>query len=355
MDTQKKQLSRFLKKTLISSIPVVVLFLTVLWYVFAVRPQLVGDLGQLGKISFDRNYFNEIRKDRLTKHLRRDIAPGDTLTRIVTIGDSFSQMGDIGYSGYLAQTLDEPIMNLPYPQNIHNPFQGSWGMLQSGMFDGAEKPDIVILETAERFLIDCAVAFDRTLKPENPPVLYYSELEKVQGSEGDWRNYLGRMNKQASDWLKIQLRLEKNPVKHVKLSKAAFTIPGKEKDLYFMMENKHWTSLTPEELVKVRETVEFIHGEFAKRGIKMLFLIPADKYGLHQDQAVDNPYPRRETGRQYSVLDTLGYVINTYPILKPFVDRGETDINMADDSHWSYKASSIVADTLAKMIKNLEN
>lgn len=352
MDKQKQAINRFLGKLTVSAIPAILLFLCMVYYISEVRTTLAGDLGQLGKISFDEEYFADIRKDRLHTDLFRNIEPEGKISRIATIGDSFSQMGGIGFQAYLADDLNDTITNIPYPQSIHNAFQGAWGMLRSGMFDGDNKPEIIILEVAERFLIDCAVAFDPAAAPLDPPVLYYDDPNRQQSAQrADWRNYLSRMSKQTADWLKLRTGIEKNPVRHVKLSVPAFTVPGKENDLYFMLENKYWTVLKPEELVKVRQTVELLHDEFAKRDIKMFFLIAADKYGLHQDQIVDNPYPRRETGVQYSAMDTLGYVLNTFPVLKPYVDRGVKDMNMADDSHWSYKSSEIVADTLSRLIK----
>lgn len=345
----KKTLGHFIAKSTMLAIPPVLLFAFTLYYIFSVRPHLVGDLGQLGKISFDENYYSEIRKNRLSNDLLLNIRPNDSIARVATIGDSFSQMGHIGYVAYLAEGLNEHVTNIPYPSKLHNSLQGCWGMLQSGLFDKPGKPKVVIVECAERFLLDCAEAFDPKMAPLEPPVLYV-ESNPQAVSNHDWRNYLTQMSKQSSDWLKINLRLEKNPVKHARLHTAAFTVPDKKADLYFMMENKRSLSLIPDELNKVKDVVELLHEEFAKRGIYMIFLIAADKYGLHQDQIADNPYPRRETGWQYSSMDTLGYVINTYPVLKPFVDRGIKDINMADDSHWSYKASRIVADTLVSRI-----
>ncbi|MDE6283094.1 MAG: hypothetical protein K2L97_03790 [Muribaculaceae bacterium] len=337
--SDNKAILRFLRKTIIGGIPLGILLGVICYFYFFLRPQMVGDLGELGKIIFDRAYTERMYQPVLSNDMPLLYAPGDTLQSVVTVGDSFTQQRPNGYQSFLSEIIAQPITNISIKRGT-TPEQALSDMINSGFFDGQSQVEWVILETVERELVDRWLMLDTTSTVKqfaievNPP---------SAGDGGDSRGFAGRIFKQGIDWLKIVSGLEESPVKSVRLSRDCFTEPGKEDMLYFYVSDLGRLSVTDKELAEVTKRIESMRHRLALRGIKMLFMVAPDKYELYQHLAVDNPHPVRQLGQQLLQLDSLGYVVNPLPELTRMTDAGEQDIFMADDSHWSPKASSTAA------------
>ena len=127
-------MKRFLVRTFIGAIPLLLLVLGSLYYYFRIRPELTGDLGQLGKIAFGTEYDARIGKPLLADRMVRPYEPGAPVGRIVTIGDSFSQQEERGYQNFLAHRLGEPVTNIRLIQG-EAPEQAALDLLHDGFFD----------------------------------------------------------------------------------------------------------------------------------------------------------------------------------------------------------------------------
>ncbi len=95
-----------------------------------------------------------------------------------------------------------------------------------------------------------------------------------------------------------------------------------------------------------------LNNKLLEKGIKMIFLIAADKYDVYRPFTADNSLPIDTTTDEFSNLPNI-CVINTKPILIEMVRNGEKDIYMVNDTHWSYKASEAVAEEIARKIELL--
>ena len=106
---------------------------------------------------------------------------------------------------------------------------------------------------------------------------------------------------------------------------------------------------------KVKEVFDLLTCMAQKRGIKLIFMLPVDKYDLYQDYIVDNPYayPKRINEDVREILGDIPEVLLSKYYLQPLIDKGEKDIFLFDNSHWSYKASEVVGKELSRRIKLL--
>ena len=92
-----------------------------------------------------------------------------------------------------------------------------------------------------------------------------------------------------------------------------------------------------------------------ERGIAFFLMIPVDKYDIYQDFIVDNPYdhPKRVNEEVREILGDIPEVLLSKYSLQPLIDKGEKDVFLFDNSHWSYKASEVVGKELSRRIKVL--
>lgn len=94
-------------------------------------------------------------------------SPSDTSFDLFTIGDSFFEQGPYSTGGYLAQKGHRV---LHFDGGFHNdPVQTLWTLLQAGYFDSVHAP-VVVLETAERLVVQRCVNFDPEVQLDLGPL-----------------------------------------------------------------------------------------------------------------------------------------------------------------------------------------
>lgn len=346
MDKSAKysDLKRFLRRVAVGGIPLGCVLLGVIYYGLFVRPRLAGDLSQLGKIPMDMEYgarmYAPVFPDQMTHRYGR----GDSLSSVVTIGDSFSQQMPNGFQNFLGHRLGEPVSNITIDGKQMLPEQAASDLLMSGFFDGHPEVEWVIVESVERSLVGVWGKVEVGRQPGFVPIIHAGDVEDAAPEP---RESLGRYFSQGVDWLKLSVGIDKSPVCRVKLSRPCFTTTTGDDILYFYNHDLLQMSATEAELAMVVERLKRLQGLFAARGIKMLFMPAPDKYELYQNMTVDSPYPRRELGAQLSAaLDTLDFVVKPLGELRRRLEAGEKDIYMADDTHWSAKGASTAADLI---------
>ncbi len=343
-------MKRFLVRTFIGAIPLLLLVLGSLYYYFRIRPELTGDLGQLGKIAFGTEYDARIGKPLLADRMVRPYEPGAPVGRIVTIGDSFSQQEEKGYQNFLAHRLGEPVTNIRLIQG-EAPEHAAIDLLRDGFFDTLPEVKWVIVESVERALVDrcLKLAPDRT--PEASPLL--RDGDGPTGPESS-NGLLGRAFRQSKDWMLLRTGLAANPVCSAALSRPCFTLPGRESTLYFYRDDLDRLSVSDDELAAMRESLRTLHDRFRERGIELFYLMAVDKYELYQHLIAENPYPQRLLGTRLRELDSLEFFIDPLPRLRERLDAGETDLYLGHDTHWSQKGAALAADLLCEKILDRE-
>lgn len=144
-----------------------------------------------------------------------------------------------------------------------------------------------------------------------------------------------------------------NPVKHLKLQKQCFSCEGAEEDLYFYHEDL--MMINEETRERGKQKLDTLLALAKKRGLKFVFLVPSDKYTLYKQFATDNPFESNGQLDYYVEYNENDMFLNCKELLAPYVRSGVKDLYKCNDTHWSIKASSIVATELKRRLDNLSN
>lgn len=320
----------FINRLLLVSSPILCLLI---YYTACINPYISGDLGKLGSIPFEKGYIAQVqRRCFCPQNLTiRQINTTDTINaRIVTIGDSFSQQAQDGYQNFLANSLNERIVNLALNQHVsslirlyHKPFF-------------AMENNLVIFEIGEKIFstLMSEIDFDTVLEG--------SDFQERKINDLYYRFPILQGIKQL---IVEKADMGKRTVLRKKMSKQFFSLL--DSTLYVHETDNY--EIIDSSLVKAKENVKKLHELFASKNIELIFIIAADKSTLYQDYVV--PKQQRATiTKKMEDLDSLYWFVNTAKILTPYLQTHK-DIYYANDTHWSPVGASIVGKELEQRIK----
>ena len=331
----------FLIKLSYTVLPVFLLLFGLVAYVtLYISPRTTGDLGHLAYIPFD---CQEDAPGEMEELLFEDVRQTDSLRNIhvdvLTVGDSFSRMGKLGYQNYLA-AQGVSVVNCKR-ELYDNPFQYAYNILDRGLVDSANI-SVLVVQVGERDLVIRSEEFDvnkvdiRELGSKSP--------SNGGGSANDWSLL------RARDFL--MYRLDKSPVYKVTLDKDYFNSKEPRSLYFYCADITNGVNIGDASRQKTQEVYQILTRKANERGIALLLMIPVDKYDMYQDHIVDNPYPRKtyiEEARE--IFGDTPNVLLCKDLLTPLIEKGEKDVFLFDDSHWSIKAAEIVGKELSKRVK----
>ncbi len=334
-------MKKFLIKLSYTVLPVFLLLFGLVAYVtLYISPRTTGDLGHLAYIPFD---CQEDAPGEMEELLFEDVRQTDSLRNIhvdvLTVGDSFSRMGKLGYQNYLA-AQGVSVVNCKR-ELYDNPFQYAYNILDRGLVDSANI-SVLVVQVGERDLVIRSEEFDvnkvdiRELGSKSP--------SNGGGSANDWSLL------RARDFL--MYRLDKSPVYKVTLDKDYFNSKEPRSLYFYCADITNGVNIGDASRQKIQEVYQILTRKANERGIALLLMIPVDKYDMYQDHIVDNPYPRKtyiEEARE--IFGDTPNVLLCKDLLTPLIEKGEKDVFLFDDSHWSIKAAEIVGKELSKRVK----
>ena len=145
-------MKKFLVRLSYTVLPVwAILVVTVLYISLYVSPRMSGDIGRLACIPFGFEYDQMLEqgalKDTFFMTINRPAELKRVHTTVLTIGDSFSQMGRIGYQNYMAQQGVHVVNMHLEPHN--SPLQEAYNILNRGLVDST-RVKVLIVENVER-------------------------------------------------------------------------------------------------------------------------------------------------------------------------------------------------------------
>jgi hypothetical protein len=297
-----------------------------------------GDLGKLGGISFGKTYDKTLSENHLSNNLVKNIPFHDisnlvdkTHPAIFTFGDSFSQLQNAGYQNYLAHLWNGEIVNIQ--SNADSLLYHLISLLNSEIIDSSFCK-IMIVESVDRDLI-------ARLSNINFEYLY---LPTVQ--EKPFNEITTELFKLCS-WIRLQMNYD-NPVKKYNLKKSPFTHKWANK-LFYYKEDLNFFKIKKEDIDKAEENLLLLNKKFSAKGIKLIFLIAADKYDVYRPFASDNSLPTDHTTEKLPKIPCV-CIIDSKPILQSMVQQGIKDVYRINDTHWSYKASETIAQAIYSII-----
>ena len=343
-------MKRFLIKLSYTMLPVFLLLFGLTAYLnLYIRPQATGDLGRLAFIIIGEDYGQRIEQHELKDTLFNKVRETEDLRNIhvnvLTIGDSFSQQEHAGYQNYMVQ---EGVTVANMRRDLYdNPIQYAWNLLDAGVIDSTNI-DVMVVEVGER---------DFSLRINS------FSTDKVEVGEPDLPDEGGEENVwDIRQWSLLRTRdflmyryAGRNPVYEAELDRDFFT-SNEPRRLYFYCADI-LNGLTIDQPVrpKIKEVFNLLTTKAHERGIAFFLMIPVDKYDIYQDFIVDNPYdhPKRVNEEVREILGDIPEVLLSKYSLQPLIDKGEKDVFLFDNSHWSYKASEVVGKELSRRIKVL--
>lgn len=339
-------MKKFLIRLSYTVLPVwAVLVATVLYISLYVSPRMSGDIGRLACIPFgfeyDRMLDESALKDTFFLTVNHPSELKRVRTTVLTVGDSFSQMGRIGYQNYLGQQgVDVVNMHLEPHQN---PLQEAYNLLDRGLIDSTTVRTLIVENVERDFELNTnAFRINSVAAAEVTEPLEVAEPEEAAstGSSTNWSVERARN-------LILFKTGYKSPVFTATLAADLFT-SDEPRTLYFYHDDiDQGISIAPASEEKIRQVWQLLLQKATERGIHLVLLIAVDKYDAYQSQIVGNPFPRK------TFCEDIERIIGPHPQLLmskrhllPLIERGEKDVFMFNDSHWSYKASSLIAEEL---------
>lgn len=338
-------MKEFLIKLSYTIFPIWAIVIGLVFYInLHVIPNATGGIGRLSLIPFGKDYDIIIQKGMLKDTLFQNINSQDKLKRIstdvLTIGDSFSQfpanLGTGGYQNYLSQKgLD--VVNCDWSMYV-NPIQFTYNIMDQ-IIDSLNTR-FIILECVERNFESTAINFS----------VGKEEYERPQNTVNNTNNWsIAR----ARDY--IAYRIGANVPNFKATLDGDFFSSDDSNALYFYHDdidlNPH-IALHSE--LKIKETFKTLNKKANEKGIILIWLIAVDKYDLYQNHIVNNKWPHKTVNEDLvRILDNSPYLAISKHCLQPLIEKGEKDVFRFNDTHWSYKASKVVADDIYSRICSL--
>ena len=317
------------------------LYLLTFYYHFFIEPNVGHELGGVAQVPFGHEYTKMLENNYLSK-LNVDqfyIKDSNKTYEVASIGDSFSQQGVYGYQNYLATSRGDRILNFS-ANNIMTPsVQMALNLLNEGYFNKL-KIKVVIVESVERYFISRLRDLDFQSKVSVDSLLlsYRKEVNKMPIP----------LFEKTCAWIRLSFGYH-NIIKHATLNDKYFNHPKFGNKLYFIDEDLTFQSITSSDIYRAKKNLKHLHNLFESHGIKFIYLVAADKYDIYQPFILNNLYPRNPL---LDYFDSIPYVLNSKKILFPLIKNGVKDIYMVNDSHWSYKASKVIANELKRRINS---
>lgn len=316
----------------------------VVWFSLFVCPQASGDIGRLQLIPFGNEYDSTLAKNYIPEmHFTTvyDLAElNQAKADLITVGTSFSERGVDGYQNYLAQ---HGLKVVNCERHLYfNPITFAYEIMNLGIIDSTNTR-VLVVECGERGVDEYMYGFE----PKSSLQLVRADKKKLgRKSPNEWS--LARFR----DYVVFRTGLHELPCLDVMLDNDLFSYTGDERHLFFYADDIKQMGINPQHEEKMKKTWQSLVDKAAEKGIRLMFVVPVDKYDLYQDHIVNNPYGHKTVNEDIvRVFNNDPRILITRDYLKPLVDSGEKDIFLFNDTHWSYKAASAVADEICRRLE----
>ena len=337
---------KFLIKCLFTVLPLWLLWVGLTAYVsIGVIPRCSGDLGQLALIPFGEAYDQTLSRLERTDTLFTTFQDEDEVRQgkvdVLTVGDSFSQFSNTGYQNYLAiKGVDIANFARYY---MFNPVQKVADLLRFGYVDSTNVK-LIMLEVGERRLTEHfgAVAFDNVSMRQAPK-------KNVVKDNGKWS--LSR----TRDYLYYRLNVNNiNPVLTASLDRCFFSSEQPRKLYFYRDEIEQGVSISEQEAIKIKKKLEELNVLAKESGVEVMMIVPPDKYDVYQAYITDNPYPRKTINEDLEQwIGDCPDIVLLKESIEPLVDKGEKDVYLFNDTHWSFKAQQAAAEQIYRRLPAL--
>ncbi len=302
-----------------------------------------GDLARTGYIPGSKD-FRKNSTDLPRRHLNIRNYDGRRID-VLTIGDSFSNGGAGGknrfYQDYIASINGVEVLNIPRYREL-DPLTTVALLSNNGRLDSI-KPRYILIGIDEKGAsdmaapLDAAFFIDSNLLKNYQMIDEYIRLPDVSFvNNGNIKLLINGIAYRLSD------RAPFGNVYRRALVRDFFSVSNPGSLLF--LRYKHLP--TPDVVRGLNNNLNRLAGLLEGKGISLVFMPCVDKFNLYSDYIVNNPYPRSTFFEELRTLPKRYRFIDTKAILIAELLKGEKDIFYADDTHWSWKASKKIFETV---------
>lgn len=308
-----------------------------------------GDLARMGYLpgsKLPRKNYDDLP----VRHIEEPDYHGQSI-RVVTIGDSFSNGGGGGrnryYQDYIASINQCGVLNIESYQGLDNITLAA--ILSNNGFLDRVRPKYLIVGASEKF---CLSLYARPLDLSTTYSVEQLGRLKRMGYNITPKSTITFINQGNFKFLfnALLYRFSDNAFFSktyvLGLEKSLFSAKDADKLLFFREDLRVIPRTSEKSVAIVNDNLNKLADMLGKKGIRLYFLPSADKYNLYSGFVADNPYPPstffeelRKMPKQYTLIDTKA-------ILLPELAKGVKDIYYPDDTHWSWKASKKIFETV---------
>lgn len=346
---------KFIIKTLYFTSPFAILYIVTLLFYTSKN----GDLARLGYIPNKyRDYENNLASDRPEKFELLSETKNKNF-KIITLGDSFSELGNQGYKNVLAVDYNFSILHVDRFITINqitqaNQIQTLIDMINGGFFDKYHV-EYVILEKAERIItlgLD-DIDFSKKLTLNQLDSLIVNHHKPTKDNQD---KFFSAATIKFPLYHFPRFYLSKNylsnkQVYNVELNTKSLFGNHSNKLLFYYddIETLNYSN-SIENAEKLNKYLIKINEMLQKKNIKLIVLPAPDKYDFYYNYISDKKqYPKpiffdnmKKQKKDYIYIDSK-------EILSKHL-KDKQDIYYWDDTHWSPIGSKIVGDEVAKAI-----
>ena len=350
--------------TFVAGAVLFVLFNALTWH-YALRPLLtryqgmvIGDLARLGYVTD----LVQPRRNRTTlprRHLEAADYEGGPVD-LLTIGDSFSNGGAGGpnryYQDFIASRLGWKVLNLRILPGTHD-IDTINILLNNGILQRIH-PRYLLLESTARKVTSRYVSppdWHRNMERARIDAYYRfgSHQAGATGLELPPVRFINTGNIKYW-WNRLMYRLDDcaftSKACRVRLRAPRFSVGDGREMLFYRGDLHALHKHTPANVRAIDDTLNALHARLAAAGIQLIFMPVVTKYGLYQPDFSDPDYEPDPLFRLLRKQPADYPWIDTEAILRGAVNRGEKDVFYIDDSHWTPKASALIAQALARIV-----
>ena len=317
-----------------------------------------GDLVRLGYISGLVAPRQNIT-DLPSRHIdirQYDRKPVD----MVTVGDSFSIGGGYGrnshYQDYIASIHGMRVLNVPsyFYKGKSLEFQPVLmlsKLISSGYLD-IMKPRYLLLESIGRLAIPrLTTEFTLAEKATIDEIdRYFREGSfDLPQDGGNGPGFINNGNWQfLANTLQYRYRdhARGSKVLMTRLTRPMFNSPAGDRLLLYQDDFNATGQATSEAVALLNSNLNQIAGILREKGITLIFMPIVDKLDLYSPYLVSRSYPQNRFFEELRKLPKEYLFIDTKAILLPLLEKGEKDVFFQDDTHWNWKASQAVFESV---------
>lgn len=343
--TSHKYVNLFFKIVIAFSIFHLIIWNLYTKYIFAPKENhYVGDAGRMS-YQVDSLYPRE-NINTLPKH-HINFNPNEKNVDVLTIGDSFSngivQGKNPYYQDYIATIHNSKVMNIQNPTDGF--FQTILKLDKLGVLDNIGVKHIII-ELVERSITSFASNIDF-----NPSVTedYLSTIAAPKFQRSFDHIFINRLNYNALIYnilYDYDSKAYFSKIRKFKLDNDYFSVKDSDILLSYEEDIKKIKDINLDIVERINNNFNTIQKILKKKNIKLYFMPAVDKYNLYSDFVIDNKFPKSTFFELIRLMKKDYVFIDTKAILLSEIKNGKKDVYYSDDTHWSYKASEKIVNSI---------